>query len=676
MDFYKPADESFATHPDSPYLASMCGIGGVVTWDDRFHITTDQLTAMSHRLEHRGPDGQGLHLSHDREATALHPQAGLVHRRLAILDLDPRANQPFTDSHRHTIVFNGEIYNFRDIKTELDRLEPGYSWRTTGDTEVLLRAFAVWGEKCLDHLNGMFAFAIWDDAKGTLFLARDRMGQKPLYVAFIAQSEHESSGMPPKPGTELLAAVAFASELPALLKLPWIRRDVANDALVEYLQWGYIPSPLTIYEGAWRLKPGETMTITRDGVVARSYFNPNRSDPVANVDPVKHTRQLLMQSVGKQLVSDVPVGCFLSGGIDSSIIAAAMKAAAKENSGEVLTFSIGFDDARYDESRYAAQVARHLGTRHHGFTVRPDAAADLPAIAAAFGEPFGDSSALPTYYLAHETRSQVKVALSGDGGDELFGGYDRYRAMALGQKLRRIFSPYPWKVISPLANLLPGTDPKSKLTRFKRLLGPLHLPPGKRYSSYVRLMNDRMLHRLLQPDVRDYFWLEWDRVATHFDTASTHRGPVEAALAVDRLYYLPDDLLTKVDRCSMQFALEVRSPFMDHDLVQFAAGLQSPQLIRGGGKRLLREAFADDLPAEVFNRPKMGFAVPIGDWLRGPLRDLLRDSLFADDSFAARYFNREVLEEMIEDHERGIADHSQRLYALLMLELWHRKQIA
>ena len=204
----------------------MCGIGGVVTWDDRFHITTDQLTAMSHRLEHRGPDGQGLHLSHDREATALHPQAGLVHRRLAILDLDPRANQPFTDSHRHTIVFNGEIYNFRDIKTELDRLEPDYAWRTTGDTEVLLRAFAVWGEKCLDHLNGMFAFAIWDDAKGTLFLARDRMGQKPLYVAFIANSEQQSSGMPPKPRTEAIAAVAFASELPALLTLPWVRRDV------------------------------------------------------------------------------------------------------------------------------------------------------------------------------------------------------------------------------------------------------------------------------------------------------------------------------------------------------------------------------------------------------------------------------------------------------------------
>ncbi len=648
----------------------MCGIAGIITFDDRFHISTGQLEAMSHRLAHRGPDGQGLHLNHDREATALHPQAGLVHRRLAILDLDPRANQPFTDSARRSIVFNGEIYNFRDIKKELARIDPGYAWRTTGDTEVLLRSWLTWGERCVEYFNGMFAFAVWDDAKGTLFLARDRMGQKPLYMAFVAASEDQSRGMPPKPGTESIAAIAFASELPALLTLPWVRREVDNDALVEYLQWGYIPSPLTIYEGAWRLKPGETMTITRAGAVSRTYFDPNRGEPFSNIDATTRTRQLLTQAVSRQLVSDVPVGCFLSGGIDSSIIAAAMKATA----GDVLTFSMGFDDPRYDESGYAARVARHLGTKHHAFTVRPDAAADLPAIAAAFGEPFGDSSALPSYYLARETRAHVKVALSGDGGDELFGGYDRYRAMAFSQKLRRIFSPYPWKLISPLAALLPGTHPKSKLARLKRLLASLHLPPAKRYSTYLRLMDDRLLHRLLQPAVRDYFWLEWDRIATHFDGASADRGPVEAALAVDRLYYLPDDLLTKVDRTSMQFSLEVRSPFMDHELVAFAADLPSRQLLRGGGKRLLREAFAGDLPKEVFKRPKMGFAVPIGDWLRGPLRELLRDNLFADDSFAAQHFNRGVLEGMIEDHERGIADHSQRLYALLMLELWHRNQ--
>ncbi len=451
-------------------------------------------------------------------------------------------------------------------------------------------------------------------------------------------------------------------------------RTVANDALVEYLQWGYIPSPLTIYEGVWRLKPGETMTVLRGGAAERRYFDPNQTHGarLPMTEAIARTRELVLQSVRRQLVSDVPLGCFLSGGTDSSIVAAAMKIAIKESGGELLTFSIGFDDPRYDESAYAAEVASHLGTRHQAFTVRPDAASDLPKIAAAFGEPFGDSSALPTYYLSRATRAHVKVALSGDGGDELFGGYDRYRAMAVGERLRAMLTPYPWRVLSPLASLLPGSDPKSHLVRIKRGLTPLSMPAAQRYSHYLRLMDDSLLRHLLQPAVRDYFWLEWDRIATHFGVAASGRGAVEAALAVDRLYYLPDDLLTKVDRCSMQFALEVRSPFLDHELVGFAAGLTQSQLLGGGGKRLLREAFATDLPRQVFQRPKMGFAVPIGEWFRGELRDLLRDALFSDDSFTARTLERDVIAEMVEDHEQRRRDHSQRLYALLMLELWYR----
>jgi asparagine synthase (glutamine-hydrolysing) len=652
----------------------MCGLAGIVAWDDRFHILPPMLDAISARIAHRGPDGAGQLLSHDREATALHPQAGLVHRRLAIIDLDPRSDQPFTDGARRWVIFNGEIYNYRELRAELEKLDAQYAWRTHGDTEVLLRAYAVWGERCVEHLNGMFAFAIWDEPSATLLLARDRMGQKPLYVAFAERGAEVSRGRPPQPGgTESMGAVAFASELPALLAIPWVGRTVANDALVEYLQWGYIPCPLTIFEGVWRLKAGTTVTVTRTGAVERTYFDPNKTADSEARDPVARTRELVTQAVKRQLVADVPIGCFLSGGVDSSIVTAAMKAAA----GDVLTFSIGFDDPRYDESRYAAAVAAHLGTKHHAFTVRPDAVADLPRIATAFGEPFGDSSALPTYYLARETRRHVKVALSGDGGDELFGGYDRYRAMALGQKLRGFLTPWPWKVIGPLAALLPaGAHPKSKLARAKRLLAPLPLPPHLRYSRYLRLMDDTLLRELLQPAVRDYFWLEWDRIATHFEAASltAGRGPVEAALAVDRLYYLPDDLLAKVDRCSMQFALEVRSPFMDHDLVSFAAGLREPMLMKGNaGKRLLREAFAADVPPEVFARPKMGFAVPIGDWMRegGALNTMLRDLLLAERSFAAANFEREAVEQLIDFHERGIEDHSQRLYALLMLELWH-----
>jgi asparagine synthase (glutamine-hydrolysing) len=648
----------------------MCGLAGIVAWDDRFHVMGEHLAAMSARIAHRGPDGSGVVLSHGREATPLHPQAGLVHRRLAIIDLDPRSDQPFTDGQRRWIVFNGEIYNYRELRKELEALDSSYAWRTSGDTEVLLRAYAAWGERCVDHLNGMYAFAVWDEPKATLLLGRDRMGQKPLYVAFVEGGGEASRGKPPGTG-ETVAAVAFASELPALLALPWISRGVANDALVEYLQWGYIPSPLTIYEGVWRLKPATTLTITQGGVVERTYFDPNAWSSLDD-DPIATSRAKVTEAVRRQLVADVPVGCFLSGGIDSSVIAAAMKAAA----GGVLTFSIGFDDPRYDERAYAATVARHLGTKHHEFVVRPDAAADLPKIAAAFGEPFGDSSALPTYYLARETRRHVKVCLSGDGGDELFGGYDRYRAMALGRKLRRAVTPLAWRVLSPMAAVvLPGTHPKSKLTRLKRLLAPLPLEDARRYSHYLRLMDDPTLRSLLQPAVRDYFWLEWDRMVTHFEAASASRGPVEAAMAVDRAYYLPDDLLAKVDRCSMQFALEVRSPFMDHELVALAAGLREPMLLRGGaGKWLLRQTFAKDLPAEVFRRPKMGFAVPIGEWFRGDLRGMLRDALLATDSFAAQNFDAEALGDMLDFHERGIEDHSQRLYALLMLELWHRGQ--
>ncbi len=651
----------------------MCGFAGVVAWDDRFHITREQLQSMSARVAHRGPDGDGTHLTHDREATVLHPQAGLVHRRLAILDLDPRANQPFTDGHGRWLIYNGEIYNFRDLRKELEALRPEYAWRTTGDTEVLLVAYDAWGERCVDHLTGMFAFAVWEDRTSTLFLARDRMGQKPLYVAFVEEGSGLSRGEPVKAGQGHVGAVAFASELPALLALPWMDRDVTYDALIEYLQWGYIPSPLTIFRGAWGLKPGTTMTVARGGAVDQAYFDPNQIDRATSdvKDPVRRARDLVMEAVRRQLVSDVPLGCFLSGGIDSSIIAAAMVAARKESGERVLTFSIGFDDPRYDERSHAAEVARHLGTDHRAFDVRPDAAADLPKIAAAFGQPFGDSSALPTYYLSRQTREHVKVALSGDGGDELFGGYDRYRAMRLSQRLRAIFTPYPWKAVAPLAALLPGTHAKSALARIKRLVASLPLAAPQRYSQYVRLFDDRLMYALLLPTVRDSFWLEWDRMATHFENAMPERGPVEAALAVDRLYYLPDDLLAKVDRCSMQFALEVRSPFMDHELVRFAAGLRAPQLLYGGaGKRLLREAFANDLPLNVFQRPKMGFAIPIGDWFRGDLRGMLRDTLLAEDSFARAHFDAGALETLLEDHEQGYADHGQRLYALLMLELW------
>jgi asparagine synthase (glutamine-hydrolysing) len=660
-------------------LQPMCGFAGVVVWDEKYRVNVDTLTRMATAVAHRGPDGQGLWLNHETVITPDHPQVGLAFRRLAILDPDPRSDQPFTDG-RYWLVFNGEIYNFRELKKEITALRPGHIWRTTGDTEVLLAAYAQWGEKCVEKLNGMFAFAVWDEADKTLFLARDRMGQKPLYAVAAASGESF-------PATDLhmdehgeFACVAFASEPSAVLSLFWVERQTDPTALPEYLRYGY--TRWTLYGSIGAIEPAFSRTIRQTRVDDHQYFQPDgfpfsgRTQGGAltaatntalraaakrvDADAVETTRNLVRRAVARQLVSDVPLGVFLSGGVDSSVIAA-----CAARSGRVSTFSLDFGDSRYDETRHAVAVARHLGTDHHVFRVTPDAAIDLAKLAHVFGTPFADSSALPTHCLARETRKHVKVALSGDGGDELFGGYDRYRALAWGSRLKWL----GW--IGRLGPVLKRGHPKSRLTRIGRWLATVKLDPSDRYESYIRLFDEPAVRSLLAGP------LVLDNRRTTFQVASLHglftsagEGDVQAALAVDRITYLPDDLLVKVDRCSMLHGLEVRSPFMDHELVTFAAGLTTDQLLKGGPKRMLREAFADDLPAWVFKRKKMGFAVPIGDWFRGPLRAMLRESLFATAAFGRSHFDMKVVEKMVDDHESGRVDHSQRLYALLMLELW------
>jgi asparagine synthase (glutamine-hydrolysing) len=346
-----------------------------------------------------------------------------------------------------------------------------------------------------------------------------------------------------------------------------------------------------------------------------------------------------------------------------------MKQAAGDGQA-VHTFSIGFEDPQYDETAFAARVAKYLGTTHQQFIVHPRAAEDLPKIAEVFGEPFGDSSALPTHYLSRETRKHVKVALAGDGGDELFGGYDRYRAMRITQRIGRLPAVLRDALTARLWQSLPGLHPKSKLARLKRMLRTARQDPAHRYSSYVRMFPEETLQPLL--GVTGGFVETIDSLATQFDRLCDGRDEVACALAVDRVTYLPDDLLTKVDRASMLHALEVRNPFMDHELVSFTAGLPLHLLIKGSGKRLLRQAFADDLPEEVFRRPKMGFALPIGQWLRGELRHMMYDLFFASDSFLAGHMVPAEARKLVEAHEAQRADHSQRLYALVMLELWWR----
>ncbi len=604
-------------------------------------------------------------ISHEEDINPHHPQVGFAFRRLAILDPEPRAAQPFsTPDGRYTLIFNGEIYNYKTLRVELSQLMPAYEWRTTGDTEVLLMAYVAWGKNCLPRLNGMYAFAVWDAIDRSLFMARDRMGQKPLFYATPLVGASES---PP--------AIAFASELGALLPLQWIDTGLSASSLADYLLIGYIPAPRTIHTGVSKLQPGHWLTFSLEGLSTHAYFDPGGHhmpviDPEhRHLSPAQQTRRLVEQAVTCQLVSDVPLGCFLSGGIDSSIIASCMKQA----SADVRTFTMAFDDARYDESPYASRVAKHLGTTHQTFRVTPAVAEDLPKLAAVFGEPFADSSALPTHYLSREARQHIKVALSGDGSDELFGGYERYTALRLSE---RINATPILRMIAQLGiwQYLPGVHPKSRLARFKRFQRSLRLGLSARYPSYVRLFAPDELLQLFH----EQFVLRTDPELIGdrwFSAFLDQRDPVTAAMAIDRVTYLPDDLLTKVDRAAMLHNLEVRSPFMDHELVQYASSLSANQLIGRGPKALLREAFAADLPREVFDRRKMGFALPIGEWFRTDLRDFLHDHLFAADSFAEQHFRRDFLHRLIDEHQRRRADHSQRLYALLMLEVWWRQRM-
>ena len=626
----------------------MCGIAGIVNVRGGVLSAADVAAAraMTDALAHRGPDDAGFH--HD-------DHAALGHRRLSIIDPDPpaRSRQPMTDAAGNVLVFNGEIYNFRDLRTSL-----GGTWRTGGDTEVLLRLLTTRGVEGLREVNGMFALALWQPRPGRLVLAADAFGQKPLYV------RHDGE------------RVTFASESHVLPR----GRKVEPGAVVGYLRRGYVPAGRPLRDGrrgggggfveAVRLRPGAAVVCERETDKERRWLErpglPAAADPqrVLSLPPVAAVeaaavREAVTAAVGRQMVSDVPLGCFLSGGIDSSIVAACAQAAGDRS---LRTFCVGFDDPRYDERPVARRVAEHLGTEHHDAVVRPDLARDLPEIAARFGEPFADSSLLPTYYLSRFVRGQgIKVALSGDGGDELFGGYDRYRALNL-----------PWLVgvLAHAFRLVPGGGPKSRRAKLKRLARAAHRDPARRYLGYLNLFDDPWLRRLV-PDER----LPDDReMIDRFHALNVDGDLPRAAAALDRVTYLPDDLHTKVDRAGMAVGLEVRAPFMDPTLLTIADRLPGGRYVRGGrGKALLRDAFADRLPAEVFDRPKRGFALPIGDWFRGDLRPMLNDLLTRPNGFAATHFDRAAVRRLLTEHAAG-TDHGQRLFALLMLELWQDRR--
>ena len=640
----------------------MCGICGAVWTDHGESLAPDALEAMMSRLVHRGPDDGAVH--HD-------PHAALGFRRLSIIDL-AGGRQPLSNEDG-TIwtVFNGEIYNFPALRRRLEA--KGHTLRSSGDSEVLVHLYEDEGTAMFPLLRGMFALAIWDSRRRSLVLARDRMGQKPLVYR---QTE---------------GRLVFASELKSLLALPddQIPRQVDPIALDHYLTLGYIPHPLTILKGVHKLPPAH-YALWRDGSLSlerywRPDWNLERSRGLA--EDLEELRSTLDDAVREQMVSDVPLGAFLSGGIDSAIIAGLMQ---RSSSRPVKTFAIGFPDPKYDETRYASMAARHLGTEHETFIVEPRAWETLPELAWHFDEPFADSSALPTWHVARETRRAVTVALTGDAGDELFGGYERYRALGLTEMFARIPAT-PRRIAAKMLRMLAGDSAPSKSLRrrLERLVENIERPFQARYlgwmttfdeTSRLSLYSQEQLAFLAAAtaDESDGEIVDPARFLAAAFAAAHRREPLTQAMVADMLTYLPGDLLVKVDLASMAHSLECRGPFLDHRVVELAAAMplwRKLDVLTGRSKKILKQAFADLLPTAIKTRSKMGFGVPISGWFRGELRHELEAVLLDPVALGRGLFRPAEIERLVQEHAQGRREHSHRLWALLMLELWFRKHL-
>jgi asparagine synthase (glutamine-hydrolysing) len=628
----------------------MCGIAGMVLADPAGRVDEKRLDRMSAVLAHRGPDDAGLYCR---------GPVGLAHRRLSIIDLSAAGRQPMANEDGTIwIVFNGEIYNFQTLRPALEAA--GHVFRSRTDTEVILHLYEERGPDCLSYLRGMFAFAIWDGRRRRLFLARDRLGKKPL----VYQTDDQ--------------AFRFASEAKAILQDPAVEPRPALPAIARYLTYGYVPGAHSAFQGFQRLPPAHYLLWEDGRVAVTRYWRLRHAVRAGRPEAVwcEEIRARLDEAVRLRLVSDVPLGAFLSGGVDSSAVVAVM---AQASPGRVKTFSIGFDEPEYDELRYARLVAERFGTEHHELVVRPDAARVLPKLAWHYDEPFGDSSAVPTYYVAEMTRRHVTVALNGDAGDEAFGGYERYLASLLAQRLDRL----------PGAGLLRGTaraalavwPPTVKRTglpaRARRFLEGVGETPERRYARWFCHFHGSRKAELCTPGFLDDAG-ESDDLEDLLAAFSAQDGAdlLAATMGVDAELYLPDDLLVKVDIASMAHGLEARSPFLDHELMEFAATIPSALKVRGREtKRILKTALQGLLPEPVLARRKMGFGVPIDHWLRHELRDLAYDTLLSRRALGREYFRAEVVRRLLDEHVHGQANLQYWLWTLLMLELWHRTYI-
>ena len=630
----------------------MCGIAGLFDTRGKRDFDRELMRRMNDVQHHRGPDEGGYHFE---------PGVALAHRRLSIIDLATGQQPLFNEDGSVAVVFNGEIYNFQELVPELEAL--GHVFHTRSDTEVIVHAWEAWGEDCVQRFRGMFAFALHDRNRDTFFMARDRLAVKPMFYALLPD------------GT-----LAFGSELKVLMQHPALDRGIDPHAVEEYFALGYVAEPRTIFVGAKKLGAGESLCIRRGQPVPepKQYWDVDFTldNTISFADATAELTERLRESVRLRMIADVPLGAFLSGGVDSSAVVATMAGISDE---PVNTCSIAFDDPKFNESEFAQMVADRYRTNHFVETVKSDDFDLIDTLAALYDEPYADSSAIPTYRVCQLARKKVTVALSGDGGDESFGGYRRYRLHLMEEKMR---AAMPLGVRQPLFGLLGRVYPKAdwapRVFRAKTTFQALARDSTEAYFHSVSLLRDDMRRSLFTPGFRKQLagYNAIDVFRRHAANVRTD-DPLALIQYLDLKTYLVGDINTKVDRASMAHSLEVREPLMDHKLVEWLATLPSGLKIKGNeGKYLFKKAMEPLLPNDVLYRPKMGFAVPLARWFRGPLKQRVRDAVLGDTLAATGIFNRDYLQHLVDAHQSGARDYSAPLWTVLMFEAFIRNNSA
>ena len=625
----------------------MCGIVGKYNLNEE-PVSPELINRMCDKLIHRGPDDSDIFVDSN---------IGLGHRRLSIIDLSELGRQPMSSQDQSIwITFNGEIYNFQELKTDL--ISKGYSFKSNSDTEVIIYLYQEYQEKCLDLLRGMFAFAIWDKSNQILFLARDRIGKKPLYYYFNGKT------------------LLFASEIKSILVDAVVEREINYEAFYDYFKYQYVPDPKTIFKNIYKLNPGNYLVCNKQGVQKKEYWdisfaNQNNKNETAIADELL---AILTTSVNLRMISDVPLGAFLSGGIDSSCVVALM---ANQNTKPVTTCSIGFDSSKYDEIKYARTIAQKFNTDHYEFTVKQSVSEILNQLVYQFDEPFADSSAVPTYYVSKLARQKVTVALTGDGGDENFAGYKKYSFDDIENKMRRrIPRAIRQSILPPLSEVL-SKSTLSVLQRGATLFNTLGVDPAYGFYLTNTEFNNGLWEKLINEETkRKIGGYDPFSVSEYYYNKADADDHFQKILYVDLKTYLPGDILVKVDRMSMAHSLEVRAPILDHKVIEFSASLPLHLKYNKGKKKyILKKTFETILPDEILYRKKMGFSVPLADWLRGEIKDITYQSLFSPNSACNLFFSINVLKEIWEKHQSKERNYAPILWSILMFELWFNKYI-